>query len=174
MVWDAREPRATALRARVVTIYHPGAVYCTLEGKGLRQYGEWYGEVAPRSATPTWRRRQSTDRHDCRTGRPSVAPRSATPSRHVLSHSKPLHSVGRSTNDPSTNDPTVMSQSGPHDGPRGGAGSGQGRGRQRPAAACRAACVGGCGGAGVLRTPCGSGVLHICDTLGRAAVRVGK
>ena len=35
MVWDAREPRATALRVRVVTIYVPGVVYDTLVGKGL-------------------------------------------------------------------------------------------------------------------------------------------
>ena len=35
MVWDAREPRATALRVRVVTIYDPGGVYTTLDGKGL-------------------------------------------------------------------------------------------------------------------------------------------
>jgi hypothetical protein len=34
--------------------------------------------------------------------------------------------------------------------------------------------VGGCGGTGVLRTPYGSGPCHLCDTLGRAAVRVGK
>ena len=55
----------------------------------------------------------------------------------------------------------LASRSGPHDGSRGGAGSGQGQGRQRPAAACRAACVGGCGGAGVLRTPYGSGPYHL-------------
>ena len=68
----------------------------------------------------------------------------------------------------------LVSRSGPCDGPRGGAGSGQGRGRQRPAAACRAACVGGCGGAGVLQTPYGSGLCHLCVGLGRAAVQVGK
>ena len=62
----------------------------------------------------------------------------------------------------------LASRSGPRDGPRGGVGSGQGWGRQRPAAASRAACVGGCGGAGVLRTPYGSGV---CKLVTRVSVR---